>query len=504
MLGHMDVKEYKDKIDSIGFERTWNEIIESHKKGTPSVPLEFFGEYYEIGLAHINKEEKKKLGIYYTPDDVANLLASFEEEMEYDTVADVGCGTGNLILAFLESIGEEKARKLLKENKIYLYDQDYLALNICVSCIEIKYGTRGVNCICGDFLKKSVFLPENCLAISNPPYSSIKELGNEWDITENVKKSKELYSIFMEKIIKQSKNAIIITPFSFIGGTQYYPLRKFLNSYGGEIFAFDNVPSSIFNRKKHGIFNTNTSNSVRTAITVVNQKDKGKGFKVSPLLRFNAEEREKILKKNVLRNYTCNTYQKVNEEETQYVKCFKSLYPIYETYMQKSNKCFSDLVSQNETPYSMTIASSGRYYLGGAKKDLDRAGKYKFYFKDEKEYYFAYAFINSSFAYFYWRIFDGNILYPKSLLNDSKVFIEAVSEEIYLKIKDIVKEMEKEETNYLSYKKNAGKMQENVKFPKKYRDKLNRLLLDALEIDTDEKVFDIVHSPKLFDTKKDS
>lgn len=495
----MDIKEYKTKIDSIGFEKTWSEIIESHKKGNPFVPIDLFGEYYEIGLAHINKEEKKKLGKYYTPDDVAKLLASFGEEMEYDALADIGCGTGNLILAFLESIGEEKARKLLKENKIYLYDQDYLALSICVSCIEIKYGTRGVNCICGDFLNKNVILPENCLSISNPPYSSIKEFGENWEITENVKKSKELYSIFMEKIIKQSKNAIIITPFSFIGGAQYYPLRKFLNNYGGEIFAFDNVPSSIFNKKKHGIFNTNTSNSVRTAITVVNDKYKEKGFKVSPLLRFNAEEREKILEKSVLRKYICDTYQKVNEKDKQYVKCFKSVYPIYEAYIEKSSKCFSDLVSQKETPYSMTVASSGRYYLGGAKKDLDRAGKYKFYFKGEREYYFAYAFINSSFAYFYWRLFDGNILYPKSLLNSSKIFIDIISDETYSKIKNIVKKMEADEKNYLSYKKNAGKMQENVKFPKKYRDELNRLFLDELGIDMDEKVFDIIHSPKLFE-----
>jgi hypothetical protein len=168
-------------------------------------------------------------------------------------------------------------------------------------------------------------------------------------------------------------------------------------------------------------------------------------------------------------------------------------------YIEKSSKCFSDLVSQKETPYSMTVASSGRYYLGGAKKDLDRAGKYKFYFKGEREYYFAYAFINSSFAYFYWRLFDGNILYPKSLLKSSKIFIDIISDETYSKIKNIVKKMEADEKNYLSYKKNAGKMQENVKFPKKYRDELNRLFLDELGIDMDEKVFDIIHSPKLFE-----
>ena len=50
-----------------------------------------------------------------------------------------------------------------------------------------------------------------------------------------------------------------------------------MNQYNGEIYSFDNVPGNIFCGRKHGIFNTNTSNSVRAAITVV-RKDNSNGL----------------------------------------------------------------------------------------------------------------------------------------------------------------------------------------------------------------------------------
>ena len=64
----------------------------------------------------------------------------------------------------------------------------------------------------------------------------------------------------------------------------------------GFIVSFDNVPGNIFCGRKHGIFNTNTANSVRASITVLKKDDALKGFKVSPLIRFKNEEREKLLK----------------------------------------------------------------------------------------------------------------------------------------------------------------------------------------------------------------
>ena len=73
-----------------------------------------------------------------------------------------------------------------------------------------------------------------------------------------------------------------------------------MNDYNGFVVSFDNVPGNIFNGRKHGIFNTNTANSVRAAITVLNSSEQKKGFRISPMIRFKNEERKNLLKCDVL------------------------------------------------------------------------------------------------------------------------------------------------------------------------------------------------------------
>ena len=58
--------------------------------------------------------------------------------------------------------------------------------------------------------------------------------------------------------------------------------------------------------------------------------------------------------------------------------------------------------------------------------------------------------------------------------------------------------MQENETKYLVYKMNAGKKQENIKFPVKYRNEINKIFLDVLEIDEDIKIFNKIHSSSLF------
>ena len=41
-------------------------------------------------------------------------------------------------------------------------------------------------------------------------------------------------------------------------------------------------------------------------------------------------------------------------------------------------------------------------------------------------------------------------------------------------------EMARSEEKFLSYKKNAGRPQENIKFPTEYRERINRLVLRVL------------------------
>jgi len=317
---------YIEDINQYGLEKTWNKILDFVKNnGNDFLSVKNFGYLYEAGLAEVNKEKKKQLGQYYTPLDVSNLMSHWLNELEEDNVCDIGCGTGNLILSYLSLIGKEKTIELLNNKQIYLYDADKLALTITKYSIAFLYGIEylnNINIIYGDFLDDKISLPKNAKVISNPPYGKfIPKLENS---TEIQIKTKELYAAFMEKIIKSGNKAVIITPYSFLGGSKFYLLRELMNNYNGFICSFDNVPGSIFKGKKHGIFNSNSANSVRAAITVIENKPNLYGFKTTHLIRFKNTERERILKPNIIKSFLSEKRQTVNKENKMYAKCYKN------------------------------------------------------------------------------------------------------------------------------------------------------------------------------------
>ena len=172
----MTIEEYLQSLDEIGLDQTWMDILRRFGKNNPDytegiLSISNFGELYEIGLAHVNKQSKKELGKYFTPDDVATLMAKWLDGLSGKNVCDVCCGVGNLILAYLKYIGKSRARDLIKSGRLWLYDKDDLALYICVNTIGFIYGDDVVGYIHsrpGDFLDESVHLPPDCRVISNP------------------------------------------------------------------------------------------------------------------------------------------------------------------------------------------------------------------------------------------------------------------------------------------------------------------------------------------------
>ena len=58
--------------------------------------------------------------------------------------------------------------------------------------------------------------------------------------------------------------------------------------------------------------------------------------------------------------------------------------------------------------------------------------------------------------------------------------------------------MQKKESKYLVYKMNAGKEQENIKFPTEYRNRINKIFFDALNIKEPAEILNKVHSSSLF------
>ncbi|MCI9585186.1 MAG: N-6 DNA methylase [Bacilli bacterium] len=497
------IDNYIFDIDQKGLKDTWHTILSNtlnQKFKSDLFVVENYGELYEIGLAHVNKVSKKEFGKYYTPKDVSVVMSNWLKSLDGENICDVGCGVGNLILTYLDVIGRDNAIELISNKKIYIYDIDEVALEICKYSIAIKYGKeflKNINVKNCDFLNKSVKLPKNSKVISNPPYYKISDFSDRWNVTMVMKDSKELYASFMEKILKQSKSSVIITPYSYIGSAKFYSLRKVMNNYNGFVVSFDNVPGNIFNGRKHGIFNTNKGNSVRAAITVVENKEDIKGFRFSPLIRFKTDERLKMLNNDYLFNLINDRYQLVDTKKKSYYKCHIDLLNLLDKWETLSNKKMGNFIDSKDGD-EIYLPTTCRYFTVGAKRNLVRDGKRTIRVSDRDKYNYVYCMLNSSFAYWYWRLYDGGINCPLTIINSIPVFYDLLDDDLKNELNEIAFEMQEREQKYLVYKMNAGKKQENVKFPIEYRNRINKIFFEALGINEDISILNKVHSSSLF------
>jgi predicted RNA methylase len=497
------INDYIKDIDKKGLKKTWHTILSktmAKEFDTELFNIDNYGELYEIGLEHENKIDKKEMGKYYTPKDIALVMSRWLEPLEGENICDVGCGVGNLILSYLEVIGKEKAYNLINNGNLYLYDMDDIALEICRYSIAMKYGKELLKRIkvkhC-DFLSQKIRLPKESKVISNPPYYKITNFSDDWKITKVIIDSKELYSAFIEKIIKQSKSSVIITPYSFIGSGKFYSLRQIMNNYNGFVVSFDNVPGNIFNGRKYGIFNSNKGNSVRAAITVVENKKDVKGFRFTPLVRFKTEERSRMLKNDYLYSLLNDRYQIITSKRRNYYKCHKDLLKVLDSWEALSEQKMGNIID-SKYGKEIYVPTTCRYFTVGSKKELIRDGKRIIHIPDDEKYNYVYCMLNSTFAYWYWRLYDGGINCPLTIINSIPIFYDKLTKFQKEEINKIAEEMQENENKYLVYKMNAGKSQENIKFPIEYRNRINKVFFDALGIKKDISIFNKVHSSSLF------
>lgn len=471
---------YELYVEKKGLKSVWKDIINYlDKNGIDSFSkniVDFYdiGRLYEIGLAKENKFDKKDCGKYYTPIDVSTLMAEMLlEDEKIDNISDVACGCGNLIIEVLKILKQKSLDEFNNTiRNIHLYDIDSIALEICTSRISALFGINKsiLNRHKGDFLSKNIKLSKGSYVISNPPYSQIKEIEANWSYKKSISESKDLYVGFIDKIINQSKKAVIISPQSYIVGKKFSLIRKQLFKKGnGEIYSFDNVPGTIFNGKKEGIFNTNTANGVRASILVFNSSLDLNGYRLTHLIRFKTSERKEVLSLSYLKMQLGNRRQNL----TLPLKCYVELEEFVMNVINNSTIPIESLTSSSETLYPIYINSSARYFIVGSKKRMERNGIFKLYAKDLNSFYLLYALLNSSYCYLWWRMLDGGILVPKSLLLSIPIPSTLILDQNAV---EFVKHLIEHENDYLVYKKNAGVYQESIKFPSSDRDELNELL----------------------------
>ncbi len=493
-----DAKELNKLIKKLGIKKTWLNILATHLKEIPQfnyilkdrefssakyLPKDLIkglsiGEIsvlYEYSVTAANSRSRKSNGQFFTPDDVAQFMASYSKKFSSGLWLDPCSGIGNLSWHLI-AIQDDPEDFLL--NNLLLSDKDELALLIARTLLTISFQNKvkdlfvkiRKNFVILDFLSVAdngelkLFdannhlnkIPKHDYVIVNPPYLALPA-DNRFETA----KAADLYAYFLENIIKTSKGFISITPQSFTNAQKFEPLRslildKFENL---TIFNFDNVPANIFKGVKFGSKNTNRANSIRVAITVALP---GQGERrITSLLRWRSTERD-FMFKNIEKflsdvRLTDEYFPKVSKQ-------YKSLYNDV-----INNKRIGDLVTFDKTKFALFVPSSPRYFIVALKKPVKRTSLKQIYFRDEKDMNYAYLLINSSFTYWWWRVRDGGMTLSLETLLSVPL--------MQFKIKQsLITELEKSESTNKVYKQNAGKAQENVKHSQRLMIKLNNLV----------------------------
>ena len=472
----LELGGYYEAIDSHGIDATWAAIcarimgrLRPDLRRVDAVPVadvdvafsdawspEQLPDVYEAGLAHVDKMSKKSLGQYYTPADTGRYMAlgirdALDGEGKILVEPCVGCG--NLLIVTLRELTDPWE---VMCGRMVLFDCDGTAMSVAVARAVIEFAPRGASvdmggfdCRQGDFLLSGFHAGDGHVVISNPPYGKTSDPAYASHETYG---TRDLYTLFIEHLVGAHKTAIVV-PQGFLGSPKFSSLRRVMSERaGGDVIPYDNIPASMFNKRKHGVFNTNTSNSVRAAIVFSERGLAGSGWRVAPMLRWVAAERPDLFAASdrLLEGARRST------GEDPWPKVPARLVPLYEELSRAPR--LSTLVDPGGA-YELHVPSTPRYFVTASDMPLRRSAFHTLRFSDPRKRNLAYVVVNSSLSYCWWRWHDGGIMITQGTLMDVPV-PRGVGDDVDA----LAESMMSSEADRLIVKMNAGKPNENLKF----------------------------------------
>jgi len=223
-----------------------NNTLQPFPNELPSHYADRLGLFY---ASSVKQEHKKEKGQFFTPIEIASLMASFSEcKNKSIRILDPGCGTAILTCALIEHHAEtnenlnnieviayetdnlltqfaEKSLRYLKtwlENKgvsfhYFMHTEDFILDN--ADCLKEKWNL---------FLKQ---IEPFDIIISNPPYFKLS-IGDQRTKAAKVVVNghPNIYAIFMAvsaKLLKENGELIFITPRSYASGNYFKTFREF-------------------------------------------------------------------------------------------------------------------------------------------------------------------------------------------------------------------------------------------------------------------------------------
>ena len=114
-FGGLDRGKYLALLKRHGAKRTWDALLDRIEEigeenfSSQVCPIPYLCRLYESGLAEKDKDSKKSSGVYFTPEDIASLMADLllEDGLPDGPLCDVGCGTGMLSIALGRALAKD-------------------------------------------------------------------------------------------------------------------------------------------------------------------------------------------------------------------------------------------------------------------------------------------------------------------------------------------------------------------------------------------------------------
>lgn len=426
------------------------------------------GVCYEALMAMSDSVGRKAAGQYFTPDDAARFMAEQSVAFPAGTWMDPCCGVGNLSW-HLAAVQEDPAGFV--RDRLVLVDIDQTALLTAVALIGSDFlgqgDVEGLRALRDrakrrDFLAKAA-LPEHDFVIVNPPYARTSALPGmqTWA-------TREFFAYFLERVATEAQGFIAVTPASYLSAPKFQVLRDVLDEKtdGGRVYVFDNVPDTLFRGYKFGSSNTSNTNFVRAAITVCSPEDSS--WQMTPIIRWRSVNRSRIFDLAP----TLLTERQLGPDG-EWVKLPPALAAMWKG-LSAVGTTLRDLVVKHETPYSLTVGMTPRYYISAAFRDLDRGSKATLYFPTEAARDQAALALNSSIPYLWWRGLDGGVTLPRRVLMSTPVPMAPLNRGPFAAL---VRELRETEEDSITTKLNAGRHNENVKRDPDLVSRLNEALL---------------------------
>lgn len=461
-------------LDLLGVEPLSENLLEDLSIGEISV-------CYEALLAGLDPDARKESGQFFTPDDAARFMAERSKKFGDGVWLDPCCGVGNLSW-HLASVQDDPGEFV--SHGLVLIDQDETALKSAVALIGADFldtcdvaGLRAFyeRAVQRDFLS-SQRLPSHDFVIVNPPYArTAQRNGFETSST------RESFAYFIERVAKNSRGFISVTPASYISAPKFQVLREVIQRefLGGDVFAFDNVPDTLFRGYKFGSANTSKTNFVRASITVCSPNHTS--WRITPIIRWKSASRAAMFANcaSLLSELKIGPHGEWAKIPPRMGGTWEWLTGVPET--------LADLVVKEPTQHSLTVALTPRYYISAAFRPLQRGSKAVLHFRTEQDRDRAALVLNSSIPYLWWRALDGGVTLPRRVLESTPMpVLEGIDDEL-------LDELVADEESSLVTKLNAGRINENIKRPHELVARLNDVVLPDGKAD-----LDLIYSEDMF------